>query len=66
MVSSACFPIYIENSATVKGKYLENSNIDLSETLVNLMVWQKAFDANSKSLTTSDELLKTALALKSK
>lgn len=57
-------PIYIEDSATVMGKYLEYSNSDLSETLVNLMVWQKGFDANSKTVTTSDELLKTALALK--
>ena len=57
-------PFYIEGAATVEGKYLEKSNIDLSETLVNLMVWQKAFDANSKTVTTSDELLKTALALK--
>jgi len=57
-------PIYIEGAATVEGKYLEKSNIDLSETLVNLMVWQKAFDANSKTVMTSDELLQTALALK--
>ena len=57
-------PIFIENSADVMGKYLEHSNIELSETLVNLMVWQKAFEANSKTITTSDELLKTALALK--
>jgi len=59
-------PIYLEKSATVMGRYLENSNADLSESLVNLMVWQKAFDANSKTVTTSDELLKTALALKNK
>lgn len=57
-------PIYVAGSATVMGKFLENSNIDLSDTLVNLMVWQKAFDANSKTVMTSDELLKTALALK--
>jgi len=59
-------PIFIDGAATVEGKFLENSNINLSETLVNLMVWQKAFDANSKSVSTSDELLKTALALKQK
>jgi flagellar hook protein FlgE len=57
-------PIYLEGAATVEGRFLENSNINLSETLVNLMVWQKAFDANSKTVSTSDELLKTALALK--
>jgi len=57
-------PIYIDNATTVMGKYLEQSNADLSESLVDLMVWQKAFDANSKTVMTSDELLKTALALK--
>ncbi|PIF04099.1 MAG: hypothetical protein CSA86_03120 [Arcobacter sp.] len=59
-------PIYIVDSAEVMGKYLENSNSDLSKILVELMTWQKAFEANSKSVTTSDELLKTALALKTK
>ncbi len=57
-------PIYIVDSAEVMGKFVENSNIDLSESLVNLMIWQKGFEANSKTITTSDELLKTALALK--
>jgi len=57
-------PIYIEDATIVMGKYLEQSNADLSESLVELMVWQKAFDANSKTVMTSDELLKTALALK--
>jgi len=28
------------------------------------MVFQKSFEASSKSITTSDEFLKTALALK--
>lgn len=59
-------PIYIADSAEVMGKFVENSNIDLSESLVNLMIWQKGFEANSKTITTSDELLKTALALKTK
>jgi flagellar hook protein FlgE len=59
-------PIYVENAATVVGKYIENSNVDLSKELVDLIVYQKAFEANSKSITTSDELLKTALALKNR
>jgi len=52
----------IENK--VLGKNLELSNSDLSQGLVDLMVFQRAFEANSKSVTTSDEFLKTALALK--
>lgn len=57
-------PIYIEGNANVVGGYLEESNVDLSKELVNILTFQKAFEANSKSITTSDELLKTALALK--
>lgn len=52
----------IENK--VLGNALELSNSDLSENLVNLMVFQRSFEASSKSITTSDEFLKTAIALK--
>lgn len=57
-------PFYVENMAEIRGKYLENSNVDLSKELVNILTFQKAFEANSKSISTSDEMLKTALALK--
>ena len=59
-------PVYVENLAIVRGSYLENSNVDLSEQLVDLLTYQKAFEANSKSISTSDEMMKTALALKTK
>lgn len=52
------------NTAGVKGKSLELSKADLSESLVNLMVFQRAFEANAKSITTSDELLSTLINLK--
>jgi flagellar hook protein FlgE len=60
-------PIYnINNNKTAKieGKTLELSTADLSESLVNLMVFQRAFEANAKSITTSDELLNTLINLK--
>ena len=59
-------PVYVENLASVVGGYLENSNVDISEQLVDLLTYQKAFEANSKSISTSDEMMKTALALKTK
>ena len=59
-------PLFVAEKAEIINNYLEVSSVDLSEGLVNLMVWQKAFDANSKTVTTSDEMLKTALALKNK
>ncbi|MBD3843324.1 MAG: flagellar hook-basal body complex protein, partial [Campylobacterales bacterium] len=60
-------PIYNINNdkaATVAGKALELSTADLSESLVNLMVFQRAFEANSKSITTSDQILTTLIQLK--
>ncbi|MEJ5167578.1 MAG: flagellar hook-basal body complex protein [Arcobacteraceae bacterium] len=60
-------PIYnINNDKTAKieGRTLELSTADLSESLVNLMVFQRAFEANAKSITTSDELLNTLINLK--
>lgn len=60
-------PIYNLNNnktAKVEAKTLELSTADLSESLVNLMVFQRAFEANAKSITTSDELLNTLINLK--
>ena len=60
-------PIYNINNdkaAKVAGKTLELSTADLSESLVNLMVFQRAFEANSKSITTSDQILTTLIQLK--
>jgi flagellar hook protein FlgE len=60
-------PIYNLNNdktAKVESQTLELSTADLSESLVNLMVFQRAFEANAKSITTSDELLNTLINLK--
>ncbi|MCB9097488.1 MAG: flagellar hook-basal body complex protein [Arcobacter sp.] len=51
-------------TAKIEAKTLELSTADLSESLVNLMVFQRAFEANAKSITTSDELLNTLINLK--
>lgn len=42
---------------------LELSNSNISTSLTSLLVYQKAYDANSKSITTSDEMLSTAIDL---
>lgn len=59
-------PMFLDDTTKVLGSHLENSNVDLSKELVDLVVFQKAYEANSKTISTSDELLKTALALKNK
>jgi flagellar hook protein FlgE len=36
----------------------------LANSLTALLIYQRAFEANSKSVTTSDDMLKTAIDLK--
>lgn len=43
---------------------LENANVSYSSTLSTLLFYQKAFEANSKSISTSDEFIKTAIDMK--
>lgn len=43
---------------------LENANVSYSNTLSTLLFYQKAFEANSKSISTSDEFIKTAIDMK--
>ena len=49
---------------TVRQGYLENSNVSVVDELISLIVGQRAYEANSKSVTTSDEMLQTAVNLK--
>ncbi len=60
-------PIYSinnDNGTSITSEALELSTADLSESLVNLMVFQRAFEANAKSITTADEILQTLIGLK--
>lgn len=54
----------VVNTAKFQGGYLEQSNADLSNELTNLIVMQKAFDASSKSVTTSDQMIQRAINMK--
>lgn len=49
---------------SVSGSKLEMSNVDLSRSLTQLIVVQRGFQANSKAVTTSDQVLNTLLSLK--
>ncbi len=48
----------------VQASALEMSNVDLSRSLTQLIVVQRGFQANSKTITTSDQMLNTLLQLK--
>ena len=48
----------------IQASSLEMSNVDLSRSLTQLIVVQRGFQANSKTITTSDQMLNTLLQLK--
>ena len=47
--------------ADVLNYQLENANVRLDTALTELIIYQRAFDANSKSITTADEMIQKAL-----
>jgi len=49
---------------TISQGFLEMSNVSVVEEMVNMIVGQRAYEANSKSIQTCDEMLKTAGTLK--
>lgn len=44
--------------------FVEMSNVKIVEEMVNMIVAQRAYESNSKSITTSDSMLGTAIAMK--
>lgn len=48
----------------LKQRYLEGSNVQIADEMVNLIVAQRAYEMNSKVITTSDEMLQQANQLK--
>ncbi len=48
---------------TIQG-YIENSNVNIVEEMVNLIVAQRAYEINSKSIQASDEMLQNAANMK--
>ena len=50
--------------SSVRQNYLEGSNVEVATEMVNLIVAQRAYQLNSKAITTSDEMLEQANNLK--
>ena len=49
------------NGAEVVNFRLETSNVQLSQGLTELIILQRSYDANSKSVTTADQMMQKAL-----
>ena len=50
---------------TLQQGFLENSNVSIAEELVNLITAQRAYEVNSRAVRTGDEMIQTAVNLKS-
>ena len=50
--------------ATVRNRNLEKSNVDLSTEFVKMIETQRAFQANAKSISTSDEMMGDLVTMK--
>jgi flagellar hook-basal body protein len=48
----------------IQSAALEGSNVDLSKSLTQLIIIQRGYEANGKTITTSDQMLQTLLGLK--
>lgn len=53
-----------DGAGSLVQKYLEMSNVQVVEEMVNMIVGQRAYEINSKAVTTSDQMLQTANNMK--
>lgn len=53
-----------KGAGTLQSGFLEMSNVDLSEEFTEMIVAQRAFQSNTKIITTSDEILQELVNLK--
>ena len=44
--------------------YTEGSNVNIVEEMVNLIIAQRAYEINSKSIETSDQMLQNVAQMK--
>ena len=49
---------------TIQGGALESSNVDIATEFTNLIVYQRSYEANSRVISTLDELTQDLLNLK--
>ena len=53
----------VKKSEVIQG-YLEGSSVQVADEMVNLIVAQRAYEMNSKAITTTDEMMQQANQLK--
>ncbi len=50
--------------ATIKGQAVEESNVDMSQELVNMIIAQRTYQANAQTIKTQDQVLQTLITLR--
>jgi len=54
----------IDGVGTIAQGYLEMSNVNVMEEMVNMIITQRAYELNSKAIQTADQMLERAASLK--
>lgn len=52
------------NLALLKGQAVEESNVDMSAELVNMIIAQRNYQANAQTIKTQDQILQTLISLR--
>ncbi len=50
--------------ATIKGQAVEDSNVDMGQELVNMIIAQRTYQANAQTIKTQDQVLQTLVNLR--
>ncbi len=53
-----------ENYGPIFAKTIEMSNVDMAKEMTNMIITQRGFQSNSKTVTTADQMLQKAMELK--
>lgn len=53
-----------DNVGTIAQGFLESSNVEMVEEMVNMIIGQRAYEVNSKGISTADQMLQEANQLK--
>ena len=53
----------LNGAGILEGGYLENSNVSVVNEMVNMIVSQRAYEANSKAIGAADNMLQTAIQM---
>lgn len=54
----------VNGMATIKGQAVEESNVDMSQELVNMIIAQRTYQANAQTIKTQDQIMQTLISMR--